>query len=83
MKKALQTLLLLLMAMLPMTASANVMLGDVNQDGHVNISDVTSLINYLLSKDAGTYSIDNADTNRDGSVTIADVTLLISSMLNN
>ena len=81
MKKTLQTLLLLLSAMLPMTASANVMLGDVNQDGHVNISDVTSLINYLLSKDAGTYSIDNADTNRDGSVTIADVTLLVNSLL--
>ena len=55
--------------------------GDVNSDGFVNITDVTSLINRLLNGPAPTISEENADANNDGSVTIADVTALISSLL--
>lgn len=45
MKKALQSLILLLAALLPQTVSAdNVQLGDANCDGFVDISDVSSLI---------------------------------------
>ena len=35
--------------------------GDVNNDGSVNIEDVTSLINYLLSGDSSQIQIANAD----------------------
>ena len=52
--------------------------GDVNSDGYVNISDVTSLINYLLS---GGQSSNNADTNQDGKISISDVTTLINFLL--
>ena len=55
--------------------------GDVNCDGYVNISDVTTLIDYLLSSDSEGLSTDNADTNRDGNVNIADVTTLIDYLL--
>ena len=82
MKKTLQTLVLLLVALLPVTASARDLLGDVNQDDHVNISDVTSLISYLLSSDSDTYGTTNADVNRDGLITIADVSVLINYLLN-
>ena len=82
MKKTLQTLVLLLVALLPVTASARDLLGDVNQDDHVNISDVTSLISYLLSSDSDTYGTTNADVNRDGLITIADVSVLINHLLN-
>jgi len=71
--------MLLLVAMLSATASAQELSGDVNQDGRVNISDVTDLINILLSNASGT-SI-NADINRDGSINIADVTELINYLL--
>ena len=56
-------------------------LGDVNGDGYVNISDVTSLINYLLSGNTESLEVDNADTNKDSKVSISDVTTLISYLL--
>ena len=55
--------------------------GDINCDGYVNISDVTKLIDYLLSGNPEGLSVDNADTNRDGKVSISDVTTLINYLL--
>lgn len=54
--------------------------GDVNGDGLVNISDVTNLIDKLLNDPV----IDNpaADMNGDGVVNITDVTILIDRLLN-
>jgi formylglycine-generating enzyme required for sulfatase activity len=54
--------------------------GDVNDDGHVNISDVTALIDYLLNN-ANAINVDAADMNGDGSVNISDVTGLIDYLL--
>ena len=53
--------------------------GDVNGDGSVNISDVTALIDLLLS--GGTISNPAADCNQDSSVNISDVTSLIDYLL--
>lgn len=53
--------------------------GDVNHDGSVTISDVTALIDYLLSG-GGACSI-CADVNGDNNVTIGDVTALIDNLL--
>ncbi len=55
--------------------------GDVNCDGFRNISDVSSLINYLLSGDDSSIKVENADLNVDGKVAIGDVTALISGLL--
>ena len=55
--------------------------GDVNSDGFINISDVTTLINRLFSGTTPAISEENADANNDGKITIADVTALISSLL--
>ena len=74
--------MLLLSVMLPVTAGAHEMTGDVNQDGHVNISDVTTLISYLLNSDTGASVISNADINSDGAINITDVTELINYLLN-
>ncbi len=57
-----------------------ILLGDVNDDGSVNIADVTSLIDLLLSGTVGYNAA--ADMNQDGSVNIADVTVLIDHLLN-
>ena len=52
--------------------------GDVNGDSSVNISDVTALIDILLSGETPPQS---ADCNHDSSVNISDVTALIDYLL--
>ncbi|MBR6182709.1 MAG: dockerin type I repeat-containing protein [Prevotella sp.] len=54
-------------------------LGDVNSDGDVNVTDVTNLVNLILSNTAGYSSL--ADVNRDGQVSITDVTSLVDIIL--
>ena len=55
--------------------------GDVNGDGNVNISDVTALIDYLLTGNASGINLSGADSNQDGSINISDVTALIDYLL--
>lgn len=58
--------------------------GDVNKNGEVNISDVTALINHLLSGDfenSDTFSFRAADANKDEQIRISDVTALINYLL--
>ena len=55
--------------------------GDVNDDGKVNIGDVTDLINYLLSGNASAINLAAADVNGDGKIKIDDVTNLINILL--
>ena len=73
------TLLICLLAWLPLQA-ANKQRGDINGDGKVNITDVTALINFLLS---GGVEPSNgvADVNADGTINISDVTALINHLL--
>ena len=55
--------------------------GDVDNDGKTSISDVTALINYLLSHNATGINLLAADVDRDGHCTISDVTALINYLL--
>ena len=55
--------------------------GDVDGDGNVNISDVTALIDYLLSGNATGVNVTAADCDQDGNVNISDVTALIDYLL--
>ena len=52
--------------------------GDVNDDGQITVSDVTVLIDLLLS---GGELPASADVNGDGEVSVLDVTMLIESLL--
>ena len=56
------------------------LVGDVNIDGKVDISDVTTLIDVILGKNVY-HDHDAADVNIDGKVDISDVTLLIDIIL--
>jgi len=59
----------------------DVLIGDVNMDGFVNISDVTALIDYLLGGDASLVDLLACDVNADNAVSISDVTSLIDYLL--
>ncbi|MBQ9575932.1 MAG: S8 family serine peptidase [Muribaculaceae bacterium] len=54
--------------------------GDVDHDGAINISDVTTLIGYLLNNDKPACPI-CSDVDADGHVNISDVTTLIGILL--
>lgn len=56
----------------------NTALGDLNDDGAVDVADVTVLLNMVLDSDT---SNSEADLNADGTIDIADVTALINLIL--
>ena len=55
--------------------------GDVNGDNNVSITDVTALINYLLSGDATGVNLQAANCNQDSGISITDVTALVNFLL--
>ena len=63
-----------------------ILLGDVDNNAEVNITDVTVLVNIVLGKDNKepyVYNHDAADVNKDGEVNITDVTELVNMILKN
>lgn len=56
--------------------------GDVNGDGVMSITDVTSLIDVLLGHELDSFYFDSADLNSNGRLDIGDVTSLIDNLLN-
>lgn len=58
-----------------------VVVGDIDGDGKVAISDVSALIDYLLSPETSSVNPDDADLDHNGSVTIADLSALIDYIL--
>ncbi|MBR4830053.1 MAG: family 10 glycosylhydrolase [Muribaculaceae bacterium] len=65
-----------------LTKNGGILRGDVDNNGSVDIADVTALIDYLLSGNSAGINLENADCNFDEGVNIADVTTLIDRLLN-
>ena len=61
--------------------SSGILLGDVDDNGVVNIDDVVVLIDYLLSGYVTPFNMVNADLDADSKITINDMTLLIDLLL--
>jgi hypothetical protein len=59
----------------------SVIRGDVNDNGQVDINDVTVLINFVLSGDSTGVNLEAANTDQQGGVDINDVTALIARVL--
>lgn len=55
--------------------------GDVDGNNEVNIGDVTTLIDYLLTNNGEGLNLNNADCDKSGEVNIGDVTTLIDYLL--
>lgn len=60
----------------------NTVFEDVNRDGYVNTTDVVSVYNYILGKDASGLSEHRADVNWDESVNTGDVVHLYNYIIN-
>lgn len=63
-------------------ASTGTLMGDVNNDGQVNISDVTLVVNHILSNNSS-INTESGDMDHNGDITISDVTLLVNVILTN
>lgn len=57
------------------------LLGDVNNDGSINMTDVTIVINYILGKEVSDFNWQVGDMNFDGFINMSDVTCIISLIL--
>ena len=58
-------------------------IGDLNNDGIINIADINVLINVVLGNTASRRTHQASDLNRDGVANIADMNALINIILNN
>ena len=56
--------------------------GDVNKDNVVDINDVTTLLDSLMSGNTETLDLVAADLNGDGLIDIEDATLLVDALMN-
>lgn len=63
------------------SSSSSVILGDVDDNGSVGISDVSALIDYLLSGDTEGVNLEAADCDHNNNVGISDVSALIDFLL--
>ncbi len=63
------------------TMAPAALIGDVDDDGEVGISDVSTLVDYLLGNNPEPFNMINADIDGDG-VAISDVSALIDMLLN-
>ena len=65
----------------------NVIPGDANGDGIVNVTDIVEMVNYILNKPSASFIRAAADVNSDGLVNVTDivctVTIIMSSGVNN
>lgn len=58
-------------------------LGDVNDDGTINVADVTSILSIMAGNQSGSLIQEAADVNEDGTINVADVTSVLSIMAGN
>ena len=61
----------------------DVLLGDINSDGMVDITDVVALVNYILNPSNGNFNMEAADFDNDRTISISDVVGLVNLILSN
>ena len=54
------------------------LLGDVNDDGIININDVMTLVNYIVGQSPSQFAKKNADLDSDGQYGVTDVIMLVN-----
>ena len=57
--------------------------GDANNDGVVDVADITAIASYILGSVPTGFNTDNADANGDSTIDVADITATASIILGN
>jgi hypothetical protein len=60
-----------------------VLLGDVNGDGRISISDAVAIVDWILSNGATSIDEKAADLNGDGKISISDAVAIVDIILSN
>ena len=60
---------------------SNVIKGDANGDGKVNVSDIVEIVNYILGKPSDKFNKIAADMSGDGDVNVTDIVRVVSIIL--
>lgn len=63
------------------TVGNELLRGDANDDGQVDISDVLLTVDYILGKPCEVFVLDNADVMQDGEIDISDVLGIVDIIL--
>ena len=58
-----------------------ILLGDANGDGFVTVTDVTTMVDYILGNNPSVFNFINADINQNGTIEITDITLAVDIIL--
>ena len=57
-------------------------LGDVNQDSFVNVTDIVTIVTFILNYESpNTYEFWASDMNNDGSINVVDIVAIIDFIL--
>ena len=81
MRKLKHLFMLGLFCMISLGASAQVLLGDANNDGTVNVNDISTIATYILDGYAEPFVFANADANGDGVINVNDISATATIIL--
>jgi len=63
------------------TVESAILIGDVNGDGLVNVTDIIGVVNYILNTPSATFVAEAADVNEDGIINVTDIIAIVNSIL--
>ena len=58
-----------------------IIMGDVNGDGVVNVTDIVATVNYIMEKPADGFNKDAADLNGDGEINVTDIVKMVTIIM--
>ena len=59
----------------------NLVMGDANGDGEVNVADIVEIVNYILGKPSAKFVKTAADLNKDGEVNVTDIVMVVNIIM--
>ncbi len=58
-----------------------IIMGDVNGDGVVNVTDIVATVNYIMEKPSDGFNKEAADLNGDGEINVTDIVMMVSIIM--